>query len=594
MITENEKGFTKNFLLGVKQKLKFKKQIIFLVLAGLLLVFGGASAGYFLYTVVNPVNEAPIPIKPEDTASQPSKSEPQPKEESVENKKEGKTVKKVLGSVSWREPKKIEPLDMFVVENYPNGGTYTRNDNVEYFLIGSVTDGDYKGAEVILIEADANSPSRFKDYIHLIKTADNRKIILLDGEDYNNEKNSEDYNLEQVEINKDLKLPDLDFPETISGPSSRQQLKLDKWAIVMFNDDYLKKSFLLNDLGWVYTTRDGFHSDAKAGLFGKDGFYIRAADGTARAYYLVVDFMDEDEVPAIIWSDGSTINKESYRISDSGSCGSLNYASVLTTVSINNDLQIIGESEKGDKIYGLKDSEHPLLSRLGIDKIATYKPGDEEMTEVNILDYRPIIFFKDPFDRLVKLDIAKFTPAGECGKPVIYLYPEKETEVFVQVEPQGGLTYSEPDYGRGWRVLAKPDGELTEIKSGLKYPYLFWEGRGGLYETPSKGFVVERNEVHSFLIEKLAKLGLNNKETNDFLEFWEPKMQSAPYYFITFLGNQEMNRLAPLEIKPKPDTIIRILMDFSPLDKPIAVQGFDIKTPKRKGFTVVEWGGVIK
>ncbi len=55
-----------------------------------------------------------------------------------------------------------------------------------------------------------------------------------------------------------------------------------------------------------------------------------------------------------------------------------------------------------------------------------------------------------------------------------------------------------------------------------------------------------------------------------------------------------MDELAPLTITPKPDTIIRLLMDFKPLQKPISVEGYNIKTPERKGFTVVEWGGVLR
>lgn len=71
-------------------------------------------------------------------------------------------------------------------------------------------------------------------------------------------------------------------------------------------------------------------------------------------------------------------------------------------------------------------------------------------------------------------------------------------------------------------------------------------------------------------------------------------MQEKPYYFVTFLGNRDMNILAPLTIEPKPDTMIRVLMDFTPLDKPIKVKEYEIVTPKREGFTVVEWGGVIR
>ena len=95
-----------------------------------------------------------------------------------------------------------------------------------------------------------------------------------------------------------------------------------------------------------------------------------------------------------------------------------------------------------------------------------------------------------------------------------------------------------------------------------------------------------------FQVGKLAQLGLNKKESADFREYWEPYLNSKPYYFITFMGNQAMDRIAPLNITPRPDTVIRILMDFQPLDKPILVQNFSIKTPTRNGFTVVEWGGV--
>ena len=182
----------------------------------------------------------------------------------------------------------------------------------------------------------------------------------------------------------------------------------------------------------------------------------------------------------------------------------------------------------------------------------------------------------------------------ECGKPVIYLYPEHTQDVSVKVEPRGGFSYTDPAYGNGWFVRATPAGELTELSSGKPYPYLFWEGRGGIYETPKRGFVVSQVEVETFLDDSLAKLGLNTKETADFKEFWLPRMQSTPYYFIAFLGNDAMDELAPLTVEPKPDTVIRVLMDFTPLEQPIEVQGYELRAPARKGFTVVEWGGVLR
>ena len=139
-----------------------------------------------------------------------------------------------------------------------------------------------------------------------------------------------------------------------------------------------------------------------------------------------------------------------------------------------------------------------------------------------------------------------------------------------------------------------PVPHLTNLADGKSYPYLFWEGRGGLYQTPDKGFVVAQSGVHELLENKLSLAGLNEKERADFESFWEPKMQGAPYYFVTFMGNNVMDEIAPLTVTPKPDTVIRVLMDFKPLEQPISVQGYNIRTPERKGFTVVEWGGVLR
>jgi hypothetical protein len=97
------------------------------------------------------------------------------------------------------------------------------------------------------------------------------------------------------------------------------------------------------------------------------------------------------------------------------------------------------------------------------------------------------------------------------------------------------------------------------------------------------------------LVSTLAKLGLNQKETADFLEFWEPRMQAAPYYQIGFHGTNVMNQLAPLTLSQKADTTIRVLMDYQELSAPIKANPPILPaTPARKGFTVIEWGGVIR
>ena len=51
---------------------------------------------------------------------------------------------------------------------------------------------------------------------------------------------------------------------------------------------------------------------------------------------------------------------------------------------------------------------------------------------------------------------------GADAKPVIYLYPEAETDVTVTLDYDGELTCTYPAYADGWTVSARPDGTLTD------------------------------------------------------------------------------------------------------------------------------------
>ena len=115
-----------------------------------------------------------------------------------------------------------------------------------------------------------------------------------------------------------------------------------------------------------------------------------------------------------------------------------------------------------------------------------------------------------------------------------------------------------------------------------------------MYSPPEKYWVVERGEVPEWLEATLLDMGLNETETADFLEFWLSRMKAAPYYRIGFHGTNVMDIIAPLSLSVKPDRIFRILMDFDELDRPEPSNPPQYRTFIRKGFTVVEWGGVIE
>ncbi len=211
--------------------------------------------------------------------------------------------------------------------------------------------------------------------------------------------------------------------------------------------------------------------------------------------------------------------------------------------------------------------------------------------------YMFIAKFKDGRYKIARLTLYVHQGGfGERAKPVIYLYPKKKQNVKVSVAPEGGVTESIPTMGKGWNVTAYPDGRIYDKKTKTEYPYLFWESKDYGGETDmSEGFVVEADAdaLAKFFNEKLTVLGLNEKEIDDFCEYWIAEMLSSekPYFFVTFYSKERIDRESPLTVSPKPDSVIRVYFDHVPLDEPIEVKEQELVPAERSGFAVVEWGG---
>ncbi|MCL5019384.1 MAG: hypothetical protein M1426_02760 [Patescibacteria group bacterium] len=182
----------------------------------------------------------------------------------------------------------------------------------------------------------------------------------------------------------------------------------------------------------------------------------------------------------------------------------------------------------------------------------------------------------------------------EC-KPAIYLYPKEKTDVRVQVSPAGFLTYTDPKYPEGgWQVTAYPNGQIST--NGKNYDYLYYESKikDSEINKPKEGFVVAFDNLPSFYNQVLPKLGLNAKETKDFKDYWEKYLPESPYYFVGLMDEKSIEKIEPLNVNPAPDSIIRVRFYFEALDKKIDVKEPLISTPVRSGYTLVEWGGLVK
>ena len=194
---------------------------------------------------------------------------------------------------------------------------------------------------------------------------------------------------------------------------------------------------------------------------------------------------------------------------------------------------------------------------------------------------------------------------GVSEKPVLYVYPQEEQQLTVTLDLEGSLdtVYPAPDGQRAtergtqasWTVMASPDGTLTDA-SGRTYPYLFWDGPVR-QESPQQGFVVAREDAVPFLEEKLALLGLSDRESADFITYWAPRIRAYEYTFVSFDASAYTQRASysftdEAGASVTPDTFIRVFMTIREADANTVVhpQTF-APPPTRTGFTAVEWGG---
>lgn len=180
-------------------------------------------------------------------------------------------------------------------------------------------------------------------------------------------------------------------------------------------------------------------------------------------------------------------------------------------------------------------------------------------------------------------------------KPAIYLYPESQSQISVKVSPVGPFTYTDPLYpNSGWSVTAYPDGKI--ISNTKEFPYLYYEADipSILIPKPDEGFIVDGNNISSFLSGLLPQMGLNAKETAEMASYWHDSLPESPYYFVGIIPENILDSIAPLDINPKPATTIRVALYFEAQDTAQVVSKPTVSAKTRNGFTVVEWGGILK
>jgi len=238
-------------------------------------------------------------------------------------------------------------------------------------------------------------------------------------------------------------------------------------------------------------------------------------------------------------------------------------------------------------------------------------------------------------------------------KPIIYLLSPQTIEASVKLSlvPQWSLSVIYPvvpikassAHSKEeivWRVRAHPNGELTELTTGLDVAYLFWEALtkppgpdsppaspriGATQDAVTEVFVpndpvlnddnavlISIEKITPYLDAALKALGLHTEARTSFITYWLPSILNHTNIAFRFIPQEAYEKAAPLDISPKPDIITRIFMIFQGVDESdlgcwsaarskasedvsfwVDTVGVDVgRTLDSQLFRVIEWGGM--
>ena len=184
----------------------------------------------------------------------------------------------------------------------------------------------------------------------------------------------------------------------------------------------------------------------------------------------------------------------------------------------------------------------------------------------------------------------KDTECAAVAKPILYLYPKKTTKVTVNFEHPEYLKTTYPKFENQWIVKAKSNGDLYD-KNGRYYYGLYWDENRIHTVDFSEGFYVEDKDAINFLEKKLDYIGLSEREANEFITYWLPILENNKKNLVYFELTDERESYNKININPKPDSLLRIVIHIKKVDKKTNIKEEKLTQFKRNGFTAVEWGG---
>ena len=398
-----------------------------------------------------------------------------------------------------------------------------------------------------------------------------------------------------------------------NGKSALSPLKYESILPIKYNDSYDNYVAVLMNGKWgiynLYTREritphiyDYVAPNLYMGISGPP-LYINAVD------YGKIAVTEDNHTGVIDYTSGKEIIPTDYKyINISG-----NYLWAVDDDSNGHILDLSGKEyleNKFDKVYGIISGAYILVQDDKSLKLVDIK-GKElyDYEEVEFESYNfGIEYNGGALFQLYKKDVdtndcleliynpedktgeTKDISCGGIAKPVLYLYPKKDTKVTITFDHPEYLETTYPKFTGKWEVKAKSNGDLYD-KNNKYYYALYWDEKKVHTVDFSTGYYVEKKDAINFLEKKLKYIGLSEKERNEFIMYWLPVLEKNEKSLVYFELTQERESYNKINISPRPDSLLRLVIHIKKVDNYVDIPSQSLTKFQRKGFVAVEWGG---
>lgn len=191
--------------------------------------------------------------------------------------------------------------------------------------------------------------------------------------------------------------------------------------------------------------------------------------------------------------------------------------------------------------------------------------------------------------------------------PNIYIQTNFSAQISVGIDLVADVPYRYPNFSGGveqtWNVMPQPDGSLLHGNRQVDRLYYEYEGGSLLSKLRNMkgtmpGYNVSRENVQSIGSQIADEVRLLEKEKQDFLtelntvvSTMDTRSENVGVYIV---DKSIMNEFVPLHISPKPETIHRLHIYVSPIDKSTKLEQPDLQIFDRSPYTVIETGVIAE